>query len=544
MRLIHKKLIVFVFVALILFPLIGVGVGGKAYADTALSGYSGVLDDLQKDDSFNPDEYPAIDDDYSLQVIQIAESTSGELFVYVYQPAANVKPLTATQINMSLTDDFAPYDYEDNVDNSGSNAGGSSDGDGGGIDGSSGGGGGGGGSHGCSLALSETSDNQPSTYLYDLTLLNRNGVFAKYKVTDFTINGSMVRYYNITSIFREFNKDLGDIETGNDNVKNSVYFKVGKLYAALTVDGAVKYACKNVDVVEIKNPYVDYLSYYDGVTWASLFGFAPDNYTDVHYIAFSTDKKIDNLKEADVTYTTQSYHFTGKNNEGYTYGDKSDPQYITLTGEMNGSTSDSGNWFAGTYSWKSIQRTSDFIQSTGMDSGNYAYDNIKDTEFVLVFLTTPYSEKEEYSLMQGHYKVKDGTKVSNVSILRLMFETDGITYNLGALMDQQEGDDTSGNAVKQLGFWAYIWRCIVRLFNGTATLIEQIVAVVAIFIVVLALPILLIVLSLVFPAFGAVMKTIFNGVWTGIKYLFIALWYVIISPVRLIIWIVHKARGD
>ena len=143
---------------------------------------------------------------------------------------------------------------------------------------------------------------------------------------------------------------------------------------------------------------MDYLSYYDGLTWASLFGLAPNNYTDVHYIAFSTDKRIDTLKEADVTYTTQTYHYTGKNSEGFTYGEKSVPQYITLTSEMDGSS-------AGKYSWKCIQRTSDFIKSTGMDSGNVAYDNIKNTEFVLVFLSTPFSEKEEYSFMQGHYKV-------------------------------------------------------------------------------------------------------------------------------------------
>lgn len=92
---------------------------------------------------------------------------------------------------------------------------------------------------------------------------------------------------------------------------------------------------------------MDYLSYYDGLTWASLFGLAPNNYTDVHYIAFSTDKRIDTLKEADVTYTTQTYHYTGKNSEGFTYGEKSVPQYITLTSEMDGSS-------AGKYSWNAL----------------------------------------------------------------------------------------------------------------------------------------------------------------------------------------------
>ena len=125
-----------------------------------------------------------------------------------------------------------------------------------------------------------------------------------------------------------------------------------------------------------------------------------------------------------------------------------------------------------------------------------------------------------------------------------MFDTAGKTYNLGTLMNQQTGSNIPVNANKPVGFWAFIWRCIVRLFNGTATLLEQIVAVVALFFVLLFVPIVLTVLSFVFPAFGAVMKNIFKGLWIGIKYLFIGLWYVISSPVRLIIWIVHKKKGD
>ena len=66
--------------------------------------HSNVLDDLSKDSKFNPADYPAKADDYSLQVIQIAEGTNGELFVYVYQPSNDTKDLKAAKINMSLQD--------------------------------------------------------------------------------------------------------------------------------------------------------------------------------------------------------------------------------------------------------------------------------------------------------------------------------------------------------------------------------------------------------------------------------------------------------
>ena len=174
-----------------------------------------------------------------------------------------------------------------------------------------------------------------------------------------------------------------------------------------------------------------------------------------------------------------------------------------------------------------------------------AKTEVEKSEFVLVFYKTPFVEQEKWSIMQGHYKEADGIKVSDVSILRLMFETDGICYNLGALMDKQEGDNIAGNKPQNedIGFWAYIWRCIVRLFDGTATLTEQIVAIVVIAICVSALPILLTVLSLCVPAVGAVMKTILNAIFTAIKYFFIGLWYVISAPFRFIAWIIRNIKG-
>ena len=46
--------------------------------------YTNVLEDLKKDTSFDPGNYPAKADDYSLKIIQLAETVNKELFVYVY----------------------------------------------------------------------------------------------------------------------------------------------------------------------------------------------------------------------------------------------------------------------------------------------------------------------------------------------------------------------------------------------------------------------------------------------------------------------------
>ncbi|MGN0817703.1 MAG: hypothetical protein ACI4L9_01925, partial [Candidatus Coproplasma sp.] len=293
--------------------------GGQAILPTyaATSGYSNVLTDLQRDENFNINDYKSKPNDYSINVIQIAESANGELFLYTYQPCQLTQYLVATDINMSL---------------------------------------------------SESADE---TKLYSLSLLNSSGVFCKYLVNGVTVSSAGVRYYNVTSIYREWNKTI-DGESGNDNLKLEKYYDVGKCYKAVTVGGNVTYTCKQVDTVEIKNPFVDYLSYGDSSGWDLIFDVV--QWTDIHYIAFSTDKMIDTLKEADVTYTTQPYHYTGKNDEGYTYGGKSEPQYITLTG-----TEEFG--VTGTrYVWSSIYRSEDFIKTTEL-TGN-AKTEVQKSEFV------------------------------------------------------------------------------------------------------------------------------------------------------------------
>ena len=61
----------------------------RAEGDAA-SKYTAVMDDLAKDEYFNADDYPAVANDYSIRIIQIAESSDAELFVYTYQPSVRL----------------------------------------------------------------------------------------------------------------------------------------------------------------------------------------------------------------------------------------------------------------------------------------------------------------------------------------------------------------------------------------------------------------------------------------------------------------------
>ena len=163
------------------------------------------------------------------------------------------------------------------------------------------------------------------------------------------------------------------------------------------------------------------------------------DYTDIHYIAFTPDRQIDTLKEADITYTTQDYTLNADGpNTGYKYGEKSAPQFKTLTGKEQVGVDGYPE-----YSWNSIYTSQEFMKTTTLTGE--AKEQVENSQFVLVFLATKCTEQSLTDWMQGHYKRVTGTKVSDVAILRLMFETDGVTYNLGVVMDRQEGDDIAGN---------------------------------------------------------------------------------------------------
>ena len=385
--------VILVFILILILGIWRSGATRSAFAEE--TEYSSALADLQKDETFDRNFYPDNLNDYSIQLITVAESADKELFVYVYQPCQIAYPLTATHINMSLSDKV------------------------GGI-----------------VVDGETVAGSDTSKLYERTLLNSSGVCVKYKVEGLTVGNDIVRYYTISAIYRDYIEGI-DPDTGSDNTKTSRAFAVGKQFAAMTTESGVVYSCKDIDFMVIKDPFVDFLAYgtYDG--FDLIFGNV--DYTDIHYIAFTPDRQIDTLKEADITYTTQDYTLNADGpNTGYKYGEKSAPQFKTLTGKEQVGVDGYPE-----YSWNSIYTSQEFMKTTTLTGE--AKEQVENSQFVLVFLATKCTEQSLTDWMQGHYKRVTGTKVSDVAILRLMFETDGVTYNLGVVMDRQEGDDIAGN---------------------------------------------------------------------------------------------------
>ena len=355
---------------------------------------SGVIEDLSKDASFNAANYPSNAKDYFLSVMQLAESTDKELFVYVYQPSGD--KVKASSINISTT-------INDNI----------------------------------------------SFFNYSLELLNYNNTLFKYKITGFEVKKDPVRYYAISSIYRSFDAGIGDKKSGNNTI-NEVNYAVNRQYCFGEINGKPYVSCVDIETIVITDKFVGFVRYKDGF---KLYVGACDS----HFVAFNTDKPIDKLLEADVYYTSQPYSWlfaigVGQNE---TFGEKKDNYaYLKYTDKVE-HTGD--GFFEGTYKWDRIQTVDDFINGENREDVYHgavldvkvsskltdeALNELKGKKWVLRFVETSYTLS---SGANGSTSTKS-TLIGNVTILRLKFETDGITYNLGVIDNKQTGSTEPSNS--------------------------------------------------------------------------------------------------
>lgn len=396
-RIISVCVAAFVLVMAVLTSMIGTG----AVAYAAERQYSDVMSDLQKDSSFDSTYYPVVVNDYSLKVIQIAESVDKDLFVYVYQPSGKGKDYRASYI----------------------------------------------------VFTTEINDNISPT-VYELEYVNSNSTLYKYVVKGFTVLSVPTRYYTITEILRPWDKAV-DNPSGTDNTISNVPFAVEKQYTFGMINGKTYVEVTEIETIEVTKKWVGFVRYPDG--W-SLYPVACDN----HFVEFNTNRSIDTLLEADVSFRTQHYSqtnvpFTGTKTS---YGEISKIQKVTLRGE-NKSYTGNGHW-AGRYEWNTIQTVNEFL--TG-EERNDVYEHALFNHYIETKLT----DEAKSELRNGYSWVLrftstdysyggdpySGTSwmwcdvVEDVIILRLKFVYDGITYNLGVIDNMQSGDRVPDNAVHE-----------------------------------------------------------------------------------------------
>lgn len=354
--------------------------------------YSDVLEDLEKDESFDVEKYPTSKTDYTLRIIQIAESAARELYVYVYRPCEDTKDLLATTINLSIP---------------------------------------------------KINETEQKWYSYKLTLVSKNGVFEKYKVNNVTVSSESVRYYDIAAIHRPYKADFDKKPTSDDSppvvsqTTNEIGFEVAQLWTVTTTKNGVEYNVQITDVVKIPISVVGFMRYDDGYFNSSYHWSS----TDSHFIAFNTDVIIDDLYEATVEYEAVNIKLDIKIKLGKTEinevsrsttNEKVDLSYTEVSGNLG------DGWFSKKYIWNQIESTSSFIKKNREDlnltDGNIS--ELEKTAWILRFTETDYACKVTGAFSGDGYL----TEISNVSVLRLKYKTDGVTYNLGVVSDKVTGD--------------------------------------------------------------------------------------------------------
>lgn len=496
-----KKLTLFLVIFLILTSF-GSVFTGVAFAAAVPDKYTTVLEDLQKDETFDAAQFPAGDQD-KMDVFQIAESNAGELFLYVYSPTGDKFTASDARISQSIGDNLHVKDKK-------------------------------------------------------LTLLSRSGTLSKYLVNDLIVKQDTVRYYLIIQIARPFDQSFDGEQTpigpggGTDrpinpgggtfvslslssNVSSTVPYDVGKLFTACTIDGKVTYSETHEEVIEITDKFVGFQRYLDG----SFLSFKGQ--CDSHYVAFSTNRQIDKLFEADVSYEYQ-HHFISKPTNIEKWGDKKFDQ-VTLYSDQN--VSNNASFWGVKHTWKRIESVKEFLEKEELD------DNIKNElstkQWVLRFFESNVTES-----YQKFGKNIDSTYVSAVTILRLKFETDGVTYNLGVVDNKQSGNgeptnpgEDAGDALKQL------LADISKFFENLGKWFKDNWW---IFILIGALLILAI-LAPFFPVIAAGFKVVGKGIaiffkylgkalWWLIKFFFIGVFYISTSLYWIIRAIVKKCKGE
>lgn len=398
-------------------------------AEAAATTYSSVLDDFKKDPEFDPNDYPAAADDYSLKVIQIAEGENGDLFLYVYQPSDHLVDLKASYINFS----------------------------------------------------DRHFDNEEQNYsLYSLKFLNSYGTIDKYLVEGFEISSDKERFYNIAGIYREFRDDLGDIHKADvDDKTGYKCFPVGKCFGVYCFNDELKYELYDVKVVDAEIVSTGIVRYNKGYFFNSSF-------CDSHFIAFKVNNfEIDEIFDATVRYTIADYVYNfylgasapSKDNEknhqtvekDISYDDKGDVGSIGILGYK--------------YEWPRIQTFLEFDQMLKDYSNEqliFEGDKISSADYVFSFLDTDYS----ITNFNGGY-TEIAKRVTDVSLLRLHFATkSGDFYNLGVVSDivSDDGDpdynvgldDNFINSLEEGGWWTDIMMIlglivlllIISIFTG------------------------------------------------------------------------------
>ncbi len=443
---------------------------------SASSSASEVLADLTKAENFKIENFPNLTREYleqintdtdkendqaHLEVIQIAEGSSGELYLYVYQPTDKELDLTASAVLLST--EFTPDGQNINPE------------------------------------------------IYNLELVSTDSVFDKYVVKDFHVSEEPYRYYNIVTLYRNFNPAIDEVTAGGVIENFELGIGVGQQWCAYYENESIVYEMNTFDILEVKIGYPESVSFYSGFQFGNILG--AFEFGDLWFIAFNVeDYIVKKIYDAELRYKIRSKeNVFGAGINETEYGEWSEDIPVTLKSEDTATYKGDGI-FGKEYTWNKITSSADFIsqlEAQNVRISDEAKSYLSQNAWVFAFLQT-----ERQTNSYGSTQSTTSSQVSAVTVIRLHFmDIKGDVYNLGVVSDRVSPDDSPGafgsGSDVELPEWVQKLLMIVTVI------------------------LLLVIFNTVFPFF----KFIFSILWTGIKAIFSIVFYVLSLPFRVLRWI-------
>ena len=253
-----------------------------------------------------------------------------------------------------------------------------------------------------------------------------------------------------------------------------------------TENGERQYGYTQDKVVIITDKFHGFIRYADGFTLSNV------KYTDSHFIAFTTDHKIEDLLEAEIYYTAVEYDYYQRADKEeikvYKEVDLNHP--VKKISADNKGSNEADGWFgfAHKYEWERIEKLSDFygaekdaLSSEAKEALERVQSNAgKNGAWILRFLETRYTVRVQSGSIWD-FLYYDTISVSDVSILKLTFRTEGITYTM-RVVDTMVTPDTIPDGAHYESEWDLLFKQLKDGFNNlTKTLRAITVAIGAVF---------------------------------------------------------------
>lgn len=371
---------------------------------------NGVMADLMRDGNFSAEDYVENANDYSLQVIQVAESNKGELYIYTFQPAHNSIDLIASSVNIYYG--FSP--------------------DGSGI----------------------TPTN------YSLSLVSTEGCFDKYLVNGYTVRGDEHRYYNITSIFRRVNSVIDTDVAGGTTTEKS--YAVGQQWHAYWLNDRIYYEMNTFETVEITTNYTGYLQMNTDIVSNIFQSSSTGKFVQMWFIAFNLEDYIaEHIYNADLSFTSQRYkdnyrNFTFTSRTWVDENPVPETVYLSDVDSVSVESNQIIPFLKEAYTYKRIMKAQDFIKTFEEQGGEFteeAKTHLNASQWVFAFKETPMTNSDRTEGVTI-YSTETGTVIADATILRIKFmDINHKIYDLSVVNDKTTADsiaDGFGDGLLQL----------------------------------------------------------------------------------------------